>query len=181
MSETICHPLSGVCATLNLVGHHLETREWVASDINQALLPPSVRIVYRSGVELMEREDALPLVTYKVDAIRLLPFSPQTVNVGAGTTITEASTAITFKVSTTSEALTSALAFDIGALIMANHPDLRSAGLFIQATDISGVQKDQGGYYIASIQLQAALQRLVWKKSSSQGILREVSIQATGD
>ena len=181
MKEPICHPLSGVCTLLNLVGHHLERREWVASDINRSLLPENIRIVYRSGVELYEREDALPIVTYKVDGIRMVPFSPQTVSVGPGTTVTDTSVAISFKVSTTSEALTSALAFDVAALIMANHSDLRDSGLFIQSSDGGGVQKDSGGYYIASVQVQAALQRLVWKKSNSQGILREVSIQVEGD
>ena len=174
----ICHPLRGVCAVLNLVGAHIERREWCSPSLTEALLPNTVRVVYKSGVETDEREDALPIVAYKVTGVSMAPFLPQ--GIPSGKTVTETSVGIGFRVSTTSEALTSELCIEICGLLMANHADLRDCDIFIQKTGFNGVQKDQTGYYIADISVEAVLNRPVWKKSSSNGILREVSIQASG-
>ena len=177
--SNICHPLNGVCAMLNLVGAHLEQGEWCSPGLTKALLPENVRVVYKSGVEDTEREDALPIVAYQILGISIQPLLPQ--GVPAGKTITETSVNLKFRVSTTSEALTSELCIELGGLLMANHSDLRECGIYVQKVDISGVQKDTTGYYIADVTVTNFLNRPVWKKSNSNGILREVSIQATGE
>lgn len=175
----ICHPLQGVCAVLNLVGYHLESHDWCSPGMTEALLPKTVRVVYKSGVETEEREDALPIVAYKVTGVQIAPFLPQ--GVPTDKTITEASVGLSFRVSTTSEALTSELGIELGGLLMANHADLRDCGIFLQQVNIGEVQKDTTGYYIADISVVGVLNRPVWKKSSSQGILREISIQVSGE
>lgn len=174
----VCHPLKGVCAVFNLVGAHLEIGEWCSPGLTQALLPETVRVVYKSGVETTEREDALPIITYQVTGISIVPFLPQ--GIPTDKTVTEMSVGLKFRISTTSEALTSELGIELGGLLMANHADLRECGIFIQKVDISPIQKDQAGYYISDVSLATFLNRPVWKKSSSHDILREVSIQAIG-
>ncbi len=174
----VCHPLKGVCAVLNLVGAHLEAGEWCSPGLTKALLPESVRVVYKSGVETTEREDALPIVAYQVAGIVIAPFLPQ--GIPTDKTVTEMSVGLRFRISTTSEALTSELGIELGGLLMANHADLRDCGIFIQKVEISPIQKDQTGYYVSDVSVATTLNRPVWKKSSSHSILREVSIQASG-
>ena len=174
----ICHPLRGVCAVLNLVGHHLESKEWCSPGLTKAILPDTVRVVYKSGVETDEREDALPIVSYKIAEIAMEPFLPQ--GVPSDKTITDVSVGLVFTVSTTSESLTSELCLELGGLLMANHADLRGCDIFINKVTIGDVKKDATGYYIATIGVGAVLNRPVWKKSSSNGILREISIKVSG-
>lgn len=181
MAKKICHPLQGVCALLNLVGHHLELRDWTTPGLCSDMLPDDVRIVYKSGVETAEeREDALPIVAYSVANIRMAPFCPQQYIPGAGDAIAcDAEGAIKFRVSTTSEELTSELCTDLAGLIFTNHRDLQKNSMFVTLVDISPVQRDQAGYYIADVAVSANLNRPVWKKSQEQSILREIGIKSS--
>lgn len=183
MSNSICHPFQGVCTLLNFIGAHLERADWTNPGLTKEMLPSGVRIVYKRANEGTQREDALPIVAYKVLGIKMQPVSSLS-GFGAvrGATPADASVGISFIISTTSDALTTELGVDIGGTIVAAHKDLQTAGLYVAEVDVSEVQRDDTDYYICTVTVQGTANRPVWKKSSSQGILREANIQiSNGD
>ena len=176
MTVNNCHPLKSVCVLLNAVGNHLDRRSFMSPTLTEELLPHNVSIVYKSAAADETREDALPIVAYAVTAIQLKPYYPRQHIGGAGGTAAEMTGSIAFVVSTTNEALTSELAFELGAYCMSIHKEMQSFDMHLGEVTIGGVQRGKAGYFEATVQLQAHLGKPVWKLTNEEGILREIGI-----
>lgn len=178
MSDKICHPIQGICAILNLVGEHLDSRDWWSPSLTADVLPSDVRVVYKCGAETEERQDALPVIAYTVNGIRMSPILPNaSLNRFRSDTITEVTSGIVFRVSTTSHTLTDILALEVAGHIMSNHKELQSARAYVGDLTIGKVAKEASGYYICDITMNVSLDRAIWTKAKAQGILREVDLQ----
>ena len=172
-----CHPLKSMCLFLNAVGHHLNVRKFISTTLTEELLPSSTRIVYKSGNEDIVREDALPIIAYRIAGIELQPFQAAYGIGDTGNTAAEMSSAVHFTVSTTNEALTSELALEVGQFCMSMHKVLQSYEMFIAKVTISGTTRGKSGYYDATVDVAASLGRPVWNNSNINSILREIGMQ----
>lgn len=176
--DTTCHPLRSVCVFLNAVGHHLSTRNFISPTLTDDLLPNDTRIVYKSGNENNTREDALPIVAYRVTGIQLQPFyAAYGAGGDAGNTSADMTGAIKFSISTTNEALTSELALEIGQFCMSMHKVLQKYEMFLNQVTVAGTTRTQSNYYDASVDITAGLGKPVWNNSNTDSILREIGMQ----
>lgn len=176
MTVNNCHPLKSVCILLNAVGNHLSRREFMSPSLTEELLPKSTRIIYKSAAADETREDALPIVAYAVNGISLKPYHPQHHMGGYGSTTAEMSGAITFTVSTTNEALTSELAFELASYCMSIHKAMQEYEMYVGEVGTGAVQRGKAGYFEAQVQLQAYLGKPTWKLTNESDILREIGI-----
>lgn len=176
-----CHPLKSICLLLNGVEHHLNRREFSSPTLTKELLPDNVRIVFKSAADDIAREDALPIVAHQVSGLQITPyFAYHNFIPTQGEAITaELAGGVNFTVSTTNEALTAELATEIGVYCMTIYRSLRSEDLLIQQITVSPVQRSQGGYYEATVQLTASLGKPVWKNEANESILREIGMRLT--
>lgn len=173
--NNICHPLHGVCISLNLVGAHLEKRQWISSTLDDSLLPTYVDIIYRDALDVEAREDSLPVITYDTTGFTFT--NPQVMARPLGGNMQQLSGGLKFTVSTTNKALTRELAFEIGALFSALRADLTNHNFYAAAITVSPTQKDEHNYYIATVSVAASLGYPIWKTDYVGGILREISIR----
>lgn len=175
-----CHPLEAVCLFINAVGAHLQGRKFASNTLTKELLPDNVRVIYKSALTDAIREDALPIVAYQVAGLKFTPYhAAHTFNMGDNATVAELQGAITFTVSTTNEALTSELAFELGAFAMSMHKDLQEFNMGIQGVDVSAVSKSPTGYYEATVQIGASLGKPVWNREYTASILREIRVKVS--
>lgn len=172
-----CHPLRSVCLLLNVVGNHLDTRNFISPTLTEDLLPANTRIVYKSGNDEMAREDALPIVAYRVGNIELKPFNAAHSVGGIGNTTADMAGSIQFSVSTTNEALTSELALEIGQLCMSMHKVMQQYEMFIAQVTIAGTTRGKAGYYDSQVQVIAGLGKPTWNNLDKTSILREIGMQ----
>lgn len=173
-----CHPLHSVCILLNGVSDHLSRREFMSPVLTKDLLPDNVRIVYKSAVEDKTREDALPIVAYRVNQVQLKPYyAAYSLGAPEGNTTAEMAGSISFEVSTTNEALTAELALEIGSYCMSMHKEMQNYDMFIQDVNIGAVERDKANYFIATVQLNASLGKPTWNASKNESILREIGMQ----
>lgn len=170
----ICHPLHGICISLNLVGSHLEKRQWISGTLDGSLLPQSVDIIYRDVLDNEAREDSLPIIAY--DTTEFTFSNPQVLTRPLGGNMQQLSGGLRFTVSTTNKALTRELAFEIGALFSALRADLTKHNFYASSIVVSPTQKDEHNYYIATTTVTASLGYPIWKTEYVDGILREISI-----
>ena len=171
-----CHPLANVCLLLNAVGRHLESGNFMSSTLDEHLLPKSERIVYKSSAADETREDALPIVAYTVGNLTLTPYQPHQHIGGDGSTAAELTGSIQYTVSTTNEALTSELAFEIAAYCMSLHKALQEHSMHIGSITVSSVQRGKANYFEATVNLQAHFGRPIWQHGNESDILREIGI-----
>lgn len=178
MYNGLCHPMGGVCLLLKLIGRHLEFKEWANPGLTSDMLTANQRIVYKSAASPDIREDALPVIAYAVGSTVMSPFMPNSViGDSKGNVACDMASSVKFKISTTSEALSAELGLELGGVIMANHKDLQSGGLFVTSVEISQTQRDEAGYYLVTVSVGGQLSRAVWKKTKSSSIFREIDIQ----
>jgi hypothetical protein len=160
--------------------NHLNRREFISPVLTEDLLPSNVRIVYKSAVEDKTREDALPIVAYQVSQITLTPFhAAYSFGSSSGNTTAEMTGVISFNVSTTNEALSAELALEIASYCMSMHKEMQSYEMYIQSITIGNTERDQAGYFITSIQIQANLGKPTWNATKNESILREIGIRTT--
>lgn len=177
-TPTNCHPLHSVCLLLNAVQFHLNRREFMSPALTKMLLPDNTRIIYKSAASDKTREDALPIVAYKVGGLSLVPFFGEYSLGGEdGNTTAEMNGEISFAVSTTNEALTSELALEIGTYCMSIYKELRNYDLVLNKVLIGEVQRGQAGYFDAQVQLAVYLGKPTWNSSDNAGILREIGLK----
>lgn len=176
MTVNNCHPLKSVCLLLNAVGHHLSRREFMSSTLTEDLLPKNVRIVYKSAPSDETREDALPIVAYEVGDLSLIPFQPHQHIGGSGSTAAELRGGLGFTISTTNEALTAELAFEIGSYCMSLHKSLQEYDMHIGAVTMGAVRRGKANYFESTVQVQAHLGKPIWQHSNETDILREIGI-----
>lgn len=173
-----CHPLHSVCLLLNAVQFHLDRREFMSPALTKKLLPDNTRIVYKSAEADKTREDALPIVAYKVVEISLEPYmSAYSLSGVDGDTTAEMSGAIVFFVSTTSESLTSELALEVGSYVISIHKQLQEHDMFVQNVKIGDTKRGQSGYFDAQVQVAANLGKPTWNSTDNAGILREIGLK----
>ena len=179
MTSDICHPLSGVCLLLNAVAYHLEAHKFISPTLTEKLLPKNTRIVYKSAAADKTRDDALPLVAYSIEQIQAVPYYPaSTFTNNTGSTATTLTAALRFTVSTTNEALTSELAFEILQFCMSIHKELQANQLFISTISVGAVKRTSGNFFEAVTAVDTGLGYKVWQHAGGEGILREAGIRA---
>jgi hypothetical protein len=175
-----CHPLSAVCLFINAVGAHLQGRKFSSSTLTRDLLPDNVRLIYKSALDDKTREDALPIIAYQVAGLKFTPYhAAHTFNAGDKATVAELQGAITFTISTTNEALTSELAFELGAFAMSLHKDMQEHNMGIQGVDVGAVTRSATGYYEAQVQIAASLGKPMWNREYTSSILREIRVKVS--
>lgn len=172
----ICHPLRGICLLLNLVGSHLDLREFMSPSLTKELLPDSTRIIYKPELDRTIREDALPMVAYGTKGFKFIPIHGLNTSPG---TLTKLDGRVAFIVSTTSEALTSELSFEIGAAIMAYSDELKGSSCIVNAVEVSEIACDEKQYYVATVSADLDLRLPVWKTEEIECILREIRLAWT--
>lgn len=177
MTYNICHPLKSICLFLNAVAYHLDQHKFISSTLTEELLPKTTRIVYKSDAADKTRDDALPIVAYAVAQLRIVPFFPSSSIQGTSNgTAGDLLTTLRFTVSTTNEALTSELAFEIAQLCMTLHKTMQPYNFFIQGVEISETKRDNKGYFEAVTSVNVNCGKPVWRHSNSEDIVREIGI-----
>lgn len=179
---TACHPMYSVCVFLNAVGAHLNGRNFSSPGLTKALLPDNIRVVYKSAADDKTREDALPIVAYRVTGIKLIPYYAAhgfSEDFRETSTAAEASCGVSFTVSTTSEALTSELALELGTFAFSLHKAMQEHGMYIQSVDISATGRNQANYFEATCNISASLGKHVWNSEYPRSILREIKMDVS--
>ena len=177
MTYNICHPLKSVCLFLNAVANHLDLHDFISPTLTEDLLPKTTRIVFKSEPEDKTRDDALPMVAYSVGELTITPMRPTSVVQGTSNgTMGELLTNIRFTVSTTNEALTAELAFELAQFSMAILKTMQTYDFFIGGITVSEVKRTAGGFFEAVTGLRANCGRPVWQHSNSSDILREIGM-----
>lgn len=177
MATSYCHPLNSVCLFLNAVAAHLDRHKFISRTLTESLLPASTRIVFKSAASDKIRDDALPIVAYSVGTITAVPYYPH--NAAPGTTngtAADLTTTLYFKVSTTNEALSAELAFEILQLSMSLWKGMQAHNFYIQNVQTSEVRRTHGSFFEATTTLQVNCGRPAWQHSNSDVMLREIGI-----
>lgn len=171
MSNT-CNPLFGVCVVLNSLETHLLRRDFMNPELSDPLLPEDTPIQFIDLVDQKKISYAHPVVAYSLGDIVI-----QRSNQGqlSNSGISDMMTGMTLVVSTAVKSLTRALAFELGSVLWALDPMLKSVNVYMQRVVVGEVKHNLENHCFDSVvQITAGLGKPVWKTSTIEGIVREV-------
>lgn len=178
------HPLTGVCALLNLVGSFIYLKNWDNSGPSENLLPRSTAIIYKRAIDDTRRNDALPIVAYDVGDLSISRFM-RTIGSeqlgGEGSVSGKVDTTVTFTVSSPNYALTSSLAYAIGTFCFALSDTDAVSELAMDGVTISSVTKNQADFYESTVSINCAANVISWKFNDLEDKLREIQLSYTVD
>ena len=123
------------------------------------------------------REDALPIVSYKTTGYQYQPLNP--IN-RLDKAIARLGGGVRFIVSTTNEALTSELCYEISSVIIGNESSLKELNCNVNAVAVSELNVDGQRYYVGQVEVSLSLGMPMWTTDKMQSILREIRISLDG-
>lgn len=174
-SNMACHPLRPVCILLNVVSTHLYRKQFMSPNLRAPLIKDDTIIRFLDAVQEQKQITADPTVSYKVGPFNINPTSHGAVS---NRQLLDLRGAVTFEISTASEALTQELSFELGALCMAMLNPLKQEQCFILGSQISEVRLDpKSTFFLGTTIVNFSLGYPMWNTVELEGTLREVKIK----